>query len=83
MLTYDQAKSIAIKNTIPNGKVYCSGDAVDFFYFIIVRKDFPDIPNAIFGSTYTAVDKKDGSVWIVPVTDPRLKNAKMIEGPKK
>lgn len=83
VLTYDQAKTIAIKNTILDGKVYYSGDAGDFFYFIIVKKDFPDIPRAVFGTTYTAVDKKDGRVWLCDITDPRLKNAKMIEGPKK
>lgn len=83
MLTYDQAKSIAIENAIPDGKVYCSGDAGDFFYFIIVRKDFPDVSNAIFGRTYIAVDKKDGRVWLCDITEPRLKNAKIIESPSK
>lgn len=83
MLTYEQAKAIAIENTIPDGKVYCSGDVGDFFYFIIVRKDFPDIPGAMFGTTYTAVDKKDGRVWLCDITEPRLKNAKIIESPSK
>lgn len=81
MLTYKEAKAIAIKNTVPDGKVYCSGDAGDFFYFIIVRKDFPDVPGAVFGTTYTAVDKKDGRVWICDITEPRLRNAKIIESP--
>lgn len=83
MLNYNKAKSIAIENVISDGKVYCSGDAGDFFYFIIVRKDFPDIPDAIFGRTYTAVDKKDGRVWLCDITEPRLKNAKIIESPGK
>lgn len=83
MITYNQAKAIAISNTIRDGKVYCSGDAGDFYVFIIVQKDFPDIPDAIFGPTYTAVDKKDGRVWTCYITDPRLKNVKKIASPNK
>lgn len=82
-MNYESAKSIAIKNTIPDGKVYCSGDAGDFFYFVVVNKNIPIVFGIMTGSTYTAVDKKDGRVWTMSVTDPRLKNAKMIEGPKK
>lgn len=83
MLTYEQAKSVAISKTIPDGEVYCSGDAGDFYYFVIVKKQYQNIPDLMTGSTYTAVDKKDGRVWICPVTEPRLKGAKKIEGPKK
>lgn len=84
MTTYEKAKAIAIADTIPDGKVYCSGDAGDFYIFIIVPKNFPtDIPDAMFGVSYTAVDKKDGRVWVCHVTDPRLKNVKKIAGPNK
>lgn len=79
MLTYDQAKKIAIDNTIPNGKVYYSGDAGSFYIFTIVDKDFPmNIKGAMFGSTFTAVNKEGGEVWTVSVTDERLKNVKAI-----
>lgn len=79
MLTYEQCKTIAIANTIPDGKVYYAGDAGDFYIFIIVEKDFPmDINGAMFGSTFFAVDKKDGHTWTVSITDPRLKNVKKI-----
>lgn len=81
MKTYQEAEKIIIDATFPDGKVYCSGDAGDFFYFIIVPKGFPNISNAIFGATYFAVDKKDGHVWDCPVTDPRLKKAKKIVSP--
>lgn len=81
MLTYDQAAAIAIKARIPGGKVYCSGETETFFYFIIVPKDFPDEPGAMFGRTYTAVDKADGRVWDVDVADPRMKNFKIIVKP--
>lgn len=81
MLTYEDAKVIAIANTIPDGKVYYAGDAGAFYIFTIVPADFPmDIENPMFGSTFTAVDKKDGRVWICSVTDPRLKNVKKIVG---
>lgn len=84
MLAYAQAKAIAIKNTIPDGKVYYSGDAGDFYIFLIVEKNFPiNIPGAMFGSTFTAVNKSDGKVWTVSITDPRLKDVKKIEGPTK
>ena len=79
MLTYEQAKKIAIANTIPDGKVYYAGDAGDFYIFTIVPKDFPmDIPNPMFGSTFAAVNKKDGKVWTVSITDPRLKNVRKL-----
>lgn len=79
MLTYEQAKKIAIADTIQDGKVYCAADAGDFYIFIIVPKDFnTDIPNPLIGSTYTAVDKKDGHPWVCSVTDPRLKGARKI-----
>lgn len=81
MLTYEDAKAIAIGKTIPGGKVYYAGDAGTFYIFIIVSKDFPmDIPNPMFGSTFTAVDKKDGRLWTCHITDPRLKNVKKIAG---
>lgn len=83
MITYNEAKAIAIKSTIPDGKVYCSGDAGDFFYFIVVRKDFPDVSGGMFGTTYTAIDKSDGRVWTCDIREPRLKNAKIIETPSK
>lgn len=83
MITYEKAKAIAIESTIPDGKVYCSGDAGDFYIFIIVPKDFLDIPDVMFGPTYTAVDKKDGNVWTCYITDSRLKDVKKIEGPDK
>lgn len=79
MVTYEQAKTAAISNTIPDGKVYCAGDAGDFYIFIIAPKDFDiDIPDPLIGSAYTAVDKDDGRVWSCHVTDPRLKNAKKV-----
>lgn len=79
MITYEKAKAIAIANTIPDGKIYSAGDAGTFYIFIVVPKDFPmDIPNPIFGSTFTAVDKKDGRVWVCSITDPRLKNVKKL-----
>lgn len=79
MLTYEQAKSIAISNTIPDGKVYYAGDAGDFYIFTIVQKNFPmDIEGVMFGSTFLAVNKSDGKVWIVSITDPRLKNVKKL-----
>lgn len=81
MVTYEQAKSIAISNTTSDGKVYYAGDAGDFYIFTIVPKDFPmDAPNPMFGSTFVAVDKKDGNIWTVFITDPRLKNVKKIMG---
>lgn len=81
MLTYEQSKAAAISNTIPDGKVYCVGDAGSFYVFIVVPKDFDtEISNPLIGSTYTAVDKKDGRVWSCHVTDPRLKNAKRVSG---
>lgn len=81
MLTYEQAKEIAISKTIPDGKVYYSGDVGEFYIFTIVPKDFPmDIPNPMFGSTFTAVDKVDGRAWICPITNSRLKNVKKVEG---
>lgn len=84
MITYEKAKSIAIANSIPDGKVYYAGDAGDFYIFTIVEKNFPtDIPGAMFGSTFLAVNKSDGKVLTVSITDPRLKNVKKIEGPKK
>ena len=83
MLTYEQAKSVAISKTIPDGGVYCSGDAGAFYYFVIVKKEYQNLPDLMTGSTYTAVDKSNGRVWIVSVTDLRLKGAKKIEGPKK
>lgn len=84
MLTYDQAKSIAIANTIPTGKVYYAGDAGDFYIFIIVEEDFPmDIPNPMFGSTFTAVNKSDGHVWTVAITDLPYEGVKKLEGPNK
>lgn len=79
MITYEQAKAIAISNTIPDGKVYCAGDAGSFYVFIIAPKDFDtDIPGQLIGSTYTAIDKKDGNVWLCHVTDPRLRNVRKI-----
>lgn len=84
MITYDRAKAIAISNTIPDGKVYYSGDAGEFYIFIIVPKDFPmDIPNPMFGSTFTAVDKVDGRLWECPITNSRLKNIRKVEGSEK
>lgn len=82
MLSYEEAKSIAIENTIPGGHVYCSGEAETLYYFVILEKDLSNVPGIMTGSTYTAVDKKDGKVWTISVTDPRLKGAKKIEGPK-
>lgn len=81
MLTYEQCKNIAVANTIPGGKVYYAGDAGEFYIFTIVQKDFPmDIKGAMFGSTFVAVDKKDGNVWTVSITDPRLEKVKKIVG---
>lgn len=81
MITYEKARAIAIADTISDGKVYCSGDTGDFYIFIIAPKDFDmETPNPLIGSTYTAVDKSDGKVWTVSITDPRLKNVKKIEG---
>lgn len=82
MPSYEEAKSIAIENTIPGGHVYCSGEAETLYYFIILKKDLSNVPGLMTGSTYTAVDKKDGKVSTISVTDPRLKGAKKIEGPK-
>lgn len=80
MLTYEQSKVIAIENTIPDGKVYCAGDAGDFYVFMIAPKDFDvNFPDQLIGSIYTAVDKKDGRVWDCHVTNPKLKNAKKIK----
>lgn len=79
MLTYEDARAIAIGKTIPGGKVYSAGDAGTFYIFTIVPKDFPmNIPNPMFGSTFTAVDKKDGRVWVCSITDPRLKGMKKL-----
>lgn len=79
MLTYDNAKNIAIANTIPDGKVYYAGDAGDFYIFTIVPKDFDmSIPNPMFGSTFTAVNKSDRKVWTVSITDKRLNNVKKL-----
>lgn len=84
MLTYEKAKSIAISNTIPDGKVYYSGDAGDFYIFTIVEKKVrTDVKGLITGSTFTAVNKSDGKVWTISITDPRLKNVKKLEGPTK
>lgn len=81
MLTYEQCKNIAITNTIPDGKVYYAGDVGDFYIFTIVPKDFPtDIKGAMFGSTFFAVDKKDGKTWTVHITDLRNKDVKKIVG---
>lgn len=81
MLSYEQAKAIAISNTIPNGKVYYSGDAGSFYIFIVVEQNFPtNIKGALFGSTFTAVNKDDEKVWTCHVTDPRLKDVKKIGG---
>lgn len=83
MLTYEQAKATAIKNTIPDGVVYASGDAGDFYIFTIVPKGTPMIKGLMTGTTFIAVNKSDGKVWTVHITDPRLKNVKKIEGPTK
>lgn len=79
MISYAEAVNLAIVNTIPDGKVYYSGDAGDFYIFIIVEKDFPmNIRGAMFGTTFTAVDKEDGRVWTISIGDERLKNVKKI-----
>lgn len=79
MLAYEQAKNVAIANTINGGKVYYAGDAGNFYVFIIVKKNFPlDIKGPMFGSTFTAVDKSDGKVWTISVGDSRLKDVKPI-----
>lgn len=79
MLTYEQAKNIVIAKTVPGGKVYYAGDAGDFYIFIIVDKDFNmDIGGAIFGTTFTAINKDDKKVWTVDITDIRLKNVKRL-----
>lgn len=84
MITCKEAEKIAVANTLENGKVYYAGDAGDFYIFTIVPPDFPmEIKNPLIGSTFTAVDKKDGHVWVCHVTDPRLKNVKKIAGPNK
>lgn len=80
MLNYEQAKQIAITNTIPDGKVYYAGDAGDFYIFTIVPKDFPmEIKNPMFGSTFTAVDKTDGRVWTVHITELNPENIKKLK----
>lgn len=81
MITYEQAASIAISNTIPDGKVYCSGETKTFYYFIVVEQDFPNTPGAMFGRTYTAVNKSDGDVWDVDIADPRMKDFKILVKP--
>lgn len=79
-LTYEQAKKIAFANTIPNGRVYYAGEAETFYIFIIVPDDLStDLKNPMFGSTFTAVNKTNGKVWICHVTDPRLKGVVKIE----
>lgn len=83
MLTYNQAKDIAIENAIPDGKVYASGDAGSFYIFTVVPKDTLMIKGLMTGSSFTAVNKNDGEVWDVSITDKRLKNLKKIEGPTK
>lgn len=81
MVSYEQAKAVAIEHTISDGKVYYSGDAGTFYIFLIVPKDFPtNLKGAMFGSTFTAVNKDDGNVWICSVTDKRLENVEKIEG---
>lgn len=70
MLSYNEALSAAIKSTIPDGKVYYAGDAGDFYIFNIVPKDFPvEIKGAMFGITFTAVDKTNGRIWDYKITD--------------
>lgn len=81
MLTYDQAKKIAIGNTIPSGKVYYSGDAGSFYIFTIVDKKTPNIKGLMTGTTFIAVDKISGKIFTVDVTDNRLKDVHKIEGP--
>lgn len=78
MLTYEQTKKIAIGNTHPNGKVYYSGDAGSFYIFIIVDKDVPDIKGLMTGTTYIAVNKVDGKIFTIDVTDSRLSNVMKI-----
>lgn len=71
MLSYEKAKSIAIASRVPDGKIYCAGDAGTFYIFLVVPKDFPtDIDGAEFGITFTAVDKDDGHVFDYRITDP-------------
>lgn len=80
MIEYEEAKSIAISKTIPDGKVFYSADAGLFYIFIIVPRDFPfEAKGVMLGSTFIAVDKSDGKVWTCSVTDPRLKGVKKIE----
>lgn len=82
MLTYNQAEKIAIDNTVLDGKVYYSADAGSFYIFTIVEKNFPtDIPGAMFGTTFTAVDKSNGRVWVCSINDARIKNVTKIKGP--
>ena len=82
MLTYKEAEKTAIEGTCPNGYVYCSADAGEFYVFIITERKITT-SELLTGPTYTAVDKKDGNVWTCYVTDPRLKNAKQIIAPGK
>lgn len=80
MVKYEEAKSIVLQKTIPDGKVYYAGDAGSFYIFIIVPKDFPsEIKEPVFGSTFTAINKSDGKTWTCSVTDSRLKGVKKIE----
>lgn len=84
MLTYEKAKLIALSNTIPDGKVYYAGDAGDFYIFKIVEKNVrTDVKGLTTGPTFTAVNKADGLVWTVYITDPRLKDVKKLLGPTK
>lgn len=78
MLTYEQTKKIAIGNTNPSGKVYYSGDAGSFYIFTIVDKDIPNIKGLMTGTTFIAVNKVDGKIFAIDITDPRLKNVKAI-----
>lgn len=84
MVTYEQAKNLAIFNTIPDGKVYYAGDAGDFYIFTIVNKNInTDVKGLITGTSFMAIDKKDGRVWTVNINDKRLQNVKKIKGPTK
>lgn len=79
MVGYEQAKNIAFSNTFPNGILYYAGDAGLFYIFIIVSESFPfDAEETLIGSTFTAVDKLDGKVWICHVTDRRIKHVKRL-----
>lgn len=79
MVTYEQAKAIAIANTIPDGKLYYAGDAGTFYIFRVVPKDFPmNLKGAMFGTSIPAVDKKDGRFWISYINDPNVANAKKL-----